>query len=226
MAHFGTSRIMKNHQTFYRRGGKRIIDLLLSVIALLLLWPLFLAIAFMIRLGSEGLALFKQKRVGKEGSVFLMYKFRTMVKNAEELKKDYLHFNEADGPVFKIKEDPRFTSVGKFLARTGLDELPQLINVLKGEMSLIGPRPLPVDEARQIVPSIKSIRETILPGVTSPWVISGAHALSFKQWMRFDLEYVKTVSFSRDFAILLKTIRMVIGAVSALSSNENQTISL
>jgi lipopolysaccharide/colanic/teichoic acid biosynthesis glycosyltransferase len=136
--------------SFYQKFGKRGIDVLLSLLGLIFLWPIFQIIALLIKLDSPGPVFFRQKRVGKNGKVFTFYKFRNMVKEAKNLKKKYFHLNEADGPVFKIRDDPRYTRVGKFLSHTGLDELPQLINILKGEMSLVGPRPLPVDEEKQI----------------------------------------------------------------------------
>ncbi len=147
---------------------------------------------------------FKQKRLGKDKKSFTMYKFRTMVDNAEDLKSKIYHLNEADGPVFKIRNDPRYTKVGKFLSHTGLDELPQLINVIKGEMALVGPRPLPVDEAKKI-PKKYERRFSVLPGMTSPWIIKGAHRLTFKKWMELDLEYVKNKSIKYDLVVLEKT---------------------
>ena len=197
--------------SFYQQRGKRILDVLVSTLFLLLLWPFLLVLSIAIRLDSEGSILFSQKRLGKDGKVFLLYKFRTMVKNAEELKKDFLHFNEADGPVFKMKNDPRFTRVGRFLAQTGLDELPQFINVLQGNMSFVGPRPLPVDEASKISSQILRTRKTILPGMTSSWVISGSHHLSFDEWMRLDLSYSHSIQLSNDLRILWKTFLIVMG---------------
>ena len=193
----------------YRRFFKRTFDFFLALLAILFLWPAFLLIALVIRHDSEGPVFFKQKRVGYHGRLFLIYKFRTMVQNAEELKNDYMKFNEADGPVFKIKNDPRFTHFGRFLARTGLDELPQLINVLRGEMSLVGPRPLPVEEERVISSPIRSLRKNALPGMTSPWVILGSHRLSFHEWMDLDRQYIRSMSFYRDVIILWQTCILV-----------------
>jgi lipopolysaccharide/colanic/teichoic acid biosynthesis glycosyltransferase len=204
---------MQLNRASYQRCGKRVFDLVVSILALLFLWPFFLIIALMIEVESEGPMIFKQKRVGKDGEVFLMYKFRTMIKNAEELKENYLRFNEADGPVFKIKNDPRFTKVGKVLARTGLDELPQFINVLKGEMSLIGPRPFPINEAKQIPSSYKKKRQALTPGMTSLWVISGAHSLSFRKWMQLDHKYQRNISFKNDLVIFFTTVKMVVDAL-------------
>jgi len=127
---------------------------------------------------------------------------------AENDQKKYAHLNEADGPVFKIRNDPRFVGIGKSLARTGLDELPQLINVIKGEMSLVGPRPLPVYEAKKLTNAQKA-RELVKPGMTSSWVISGAHSLSFAEWMKLDRIYVEKASLLGDLSILLKTSEIV-----------------
>lgn len=195
----------------YQNFGKRAFDLIFSLLILFLGWPVFLIIALFIKASSPGPVFFKQRRVGKNGKVFTLFKFRTMLKGAEQLKEKYLHLNEANGPVFKIRHDPRFVNgIGKFLARTGLDELPNVFNVLKGNLSWIGPRPLPIKEAKKINPRVKKTRESVLPGITSSWVISGAHNLSFDQWMKLDQEYVKNISFGKDLTILLKTARMVI----------------
>jgi lipopolysaccharide/colanic/teichoic acid biosynthesis glycosyltransferase len=205
---------MHNKQNgFYLTHGKRQLDIILSIVGILFLLPLLLMIAILIKLDSPGPAFFRQQRIGKNGKIFLIYKFRTMIKNAEELKEDYEKFNEADGPVFKIRKDPRFTRVGRFLARTGLDELPQLFNVLRGEMSFVGPRPLPIREAGKIEEKIKKLRESILPGITSSWVILGSHDLSFKKWMELDAEYVRDRKFSSDFFILLKTFKIVVSSL-------------
>lgn len=180
-----------------------------AFILLILSFPFWVIVGILIKLTSNGPIIFKQKRMGKGKIPFTMYKFRTMVENAEYLKAKYLKLNEADGPVFKIRNDPRYTKVGKFLARVALDELPQLINVLKGEMALVGPRPLPLDEARKI-PKIYEARFSVLPGMTSLWVIKGGHSLSFEQWMELDLEYIKRRSFFYDLRIFAQTILLVL----------------
>lgn len=128
-----------------------------------------------------------------------------MEEGAERQQWRYLHLNEADGPVFKIRDDPRFTRVGKFIARAGLDEVAQLINVAKGEMSLVGPRPLPVSEAKKLTP-FQNARHLIKPGVTSSWVVKGPHSMKFKKWMQLDRQYVLRASFAGDVAILVKTL--------------------
>lgn len=135
-----------------------------------------------------------------------MYKFRTMKIGADKEQEKLKKMNEADGPVFKIKNDPRFTRIGIFLSHSGLDELPQLFNVVKGEMNLIGPRPLPVAEAKAISKKYKVIRETVRPGIISPWVVSGYHSLTFEEWMKSDMNYIKNWSLQNDFLLLIKGI--------------------
>lgn len=171
------------------------------------LYP-FLFIA--IKLTSPGPFIFKQKRMGKGKKVFIIYKLRTMVRNAERVKHRYKKFNEADGPVFKIKNDPRYTSVGKLLAKSALDEIPQLVNIIKGEMAFVGPRPLPVDEAGK-VPRKYDGRFSILPGLTSSWVTEGGHKLTFDQWMRLDCKYAKTKNLATDITIIFRTITLILG---------------
>jgi len=198
-------------KTFYQNYGKRAFDIIFSLMVLSLTWPLFLIISLLIKFSNPGPIIFKQKRVGKNGAIFTLLKFRTMVKNAQTLKQKYLHLNQADGPVFKIKNDPRFINgLGKFLARSGLDELLNIINVLKGNLSWVGPRPLPVDENEKIDKEIKKIRQSVLPGITSLWVISGAHNLNFKTWMKLDLDYIKNISFTKDLKIIISTIKILI----------------
>lgn len=139
-----------------------------------------------------------------------MYKFRTMRKGSEKERKRYLNLNEADEPVFKIRNDPRFTKAGKFLSHTGLDELPQLLNVLKGEMAIVGPRPLPVDEEKKIDFKYKKARRSVLPGIISSWVLSGYHLMSFDNWMRLDLEYIRKKSFWNDVLLLFRVLPLIV----------------
>lgn len=146
---------------------------------------------------------FKQKRVGQNGKLFAMYKFRTMVPNAEKLRIKLLKKNEANGLVFKIHNDPRFTGIGKFLSHTGLDELPQLFNVLKGNMALIGPRPLPVYEANKLK-KWQQQRHQIKPGILSPWILNGYHSQKFDDWMKSDIQYAKRKSVAIDAILLYK----------------------
>jgi lipopolysaccharide/colanic/teichoic acid biosynthesis glycosyltransferase len=181
---------------------------LAAVILFILTLPIYPFLFMVIKSTSNGSFLFKQKRMGKGKKVFTIYKLRTMVKDAEKLKATYQHLNEASKPAFKIKNDPRYTNIGKFLAKTALDELPQLINIIRGEMAFVGPRPLPVDEAKQI-PEKFNARFSILPGLTSSWVVEGGHNLTFNQWMELDCAYVKNRNAKKDFMIIFKTFRLL-----------------
>ncbi len=182
---------------------------LLALVLLILLLPLFGLFYILITFTSKGPFIFRQKRLGKNKNPFTIYKIRTMIHNADELKNTYLHLNEADGPVFKITNDPRYTTIGKILSKLGLDELPQLINIIKGEMAFVGPRPLPVSEAIMI-PHQYQKRFTVLPGITSSWVINGSHHLSFIEWMELDLKYIEDKSLHYDVLIALNTIKVII----------------
>lgn len=184
----------------------------IAFIIFLLTFPLYPAIFLGIKLSSSGPFIFCQKRMGKNKKIFTIYKFRTMVNNAEEMILKLGRLNEAHGPVFKIKDDPRYTKFGKVLARTALDELPQLINIIKGEMAFVGPRPLPVAEAKQI-PAKYEKRFSVLPGLTSPWVISGGHKLSFDQWMKLDVEYTKDKNLWLNISIISKTMLLLLKSV-------------
>jgi len=153
--------------------------------------------------------LFKQKRLGKNKKPFYIYKFRTMVTDAENLKSKIKNLNESDEPTFKIYNDPRYTKIGRLLAHTGLDEIPQLINIIKGEMAFVGPRPLPIDETKKISKKYER-RFSILPGITSLWVVKGTDHSSFKKWMEDDLEYINNKSFWYDLKIIILTIWMLL----------------
>jgi len=133
-----------------------------------------------------------------------------MRKGSEKEKKKYLKLNEVDWPVFKIRNDPRFTRIGKFLSHTGLDELPQLVNVLKGEMAIVGPRPLPVDEEKEIAGVYREARRSVLPGIISSWILSGYHLMSFDSWMKLDMEYVKKKSFVGDVVLLIRGVGLLV----------------
>ena len=171
--------------------------------------PFLFALFILIKTTSKGAFIFKQKRAGKDNKPFWIYKIRTMVVDAEKQKQNILNLNEVDGPVFKIYDDPRYTKIGRFLSHTGLDELPQLINIIKGEMDFVGPRPLPIDEAK-LIPQKYQKRTNILPGITSPWVLQGAHKLKFKEWMESDLVYMKNKSICYDFVVLGKSFLLVL----------------
>ena len=177
---------------------------LIALILLIILSPFLLILYIFVKLTSKGPFIFKQKRWGKDKRPFYIYKIRTMVENAEDLKYKIYNLNEADGPVFKIAQDPRHTKFGHFLAHSGLDELPQLWNIVKGEMAFVGPRPLPVAEAKQ-VPKKYERRFSVSPGISSPWVIEGTDHSSFKKWMELDLKYVKKKSLWYDLKIAVKT---------------------
>jgi exopolysaccharide biosynthesis polyprenyl glycosylphosphotransferase len=198
--------------TLTRQGvlaAKRALDVLGATALLVLLLPFLVGIAVVIRLTSRGPIIFRQQRAGFHGRRFDMYKFRTMIEGAEQQRDGLAHLNEREGPVFKITGDPRLTAVGCFLRRTSLDELPQLVNVLKGEMSLVGPRPLPVYEARHIKGAQRR-RLAMRPGMTGLWQVSGRNAVDFDGWMRLDLLYVDQWSFDLDLRILLRTIPVVL----------------
>jgi exopolysaccharide biosynthesis polyprenyl glycosylphosphotransferase len=188
---------------------KKIMDITLSVFIVICLTPILILIALIIKIDSPGAVLFRQARVGLRGRQFGLYKFRTMITNAENLKKQLEADNEADGPVFKIKDDPRVTRIGKFLRKTGLDELPQLFNVLKGEMSLIGPRPpLPSETIQYKRWQLR--RLSVKPGLSCFWQIKpDRNNIKFEKWMELDLAYIDNWSLRLDFIILVKTIRTV-----------------
>ena len=192
---------------------KRVIDLVGAGVGLLVLSPLLLVIAVLIRLDSPGPALFRQRRAGRH-SDFPMLKFRTMVVGADAMKQDLLHLNEADGPMFKIDRDPRVTRIGRFLRRTSLDELPQLWNVIRGEMSLVGPRPLVPDEDDQIIGWHRS-RLQLTPGLTGPWQVAGRTAIPFEEMVKMDYLYVAEWSLWNDMRLLLRTIPVVVRARGA-----------
>lgn len=166
--------------------------------------PLALCIAISILLTSGTPILYRQKRVGHQGKIFTLLKFRTMRKNSDRMQKRLKNLNEVDGPVFKIRNDPRFTAVGKFLSHTGLDELPQLLNILLGDMAIIGPRPLPVGEVAKLTPRERA-REKIKPGIISPWILEGYHRQPFSAWMKSDQEYVKRKRFAYDVGLFFRT---------------------
>lgn len=182
----------------------------LSALFLLIFFsPLLVILYIVVELTSKGSFIFKQLRAGKNKKPFWIYKIRTMVEGAETQKSKLKAQNEADGPAFKIRNDPRYTKVGRFLAHTAIDEIPQLWNIIRGEMSFVGPRPLPVDEAKKI-PKKYEKRFSVLPGMTSLWIIKGAKHSSFEDWMNLDLEYISKKSFLYDLIISTKTIFLII----------------
>jgi exopolysaccharide biosynthesis polyprenyl glycosylphosphotransferase len=197
-----------------RLVAKRMIDVVGAGLGVLVLSPIMLATALAIRLDSGGPILFVQERVGLNRRRFPAYKFRTMVVGAEKLQADLEHLNEAEGPVFKIEEDPRCTRLGRLLRRLSLDELPQLFNVLMGDMSLVGPRPLPVRDVDRIDTRWHRRRFSVKPGITCLWQINSREP-KFEEWIRSDMEYIDNWSLTLDFKILAKTIPAVISGQGA-----------
>ncbi|MGO4371344.1 sugar transferase [Paenibacillus sp. MCAF20] len=194
---------------------KRAIDIIGSLAGLILLSPLFVVIGILIKLeDSKGSVLFYQTRIGKNEKPFRMYKFRSMVSNAEEKLKELLAQNEIEGAMFKMKNDPRITKIGKFIRKTSIDELPQLINVLRGEMSLVGPRPPLVREVKEYTDYDK-LRLTVKPGCTGLWQVSGRNELSFKEMVELDLKYIQDRSIGFDLKIIFKTFKVLLGAKDA-----------
>jgi len=194
---------------------KRILDVVLSAFGLLFLSPFFLIIAVLIKLESDGPVFFSQNRLGLNKRRFRIYKFRTMVADAEQQQAALEHLNEQQGPVFKIQADPRITHVGKFLRKTSVDELPQLFNVLKGEMSLVGPRPLPIRDYEGFDQDWQRRRFSVRPGITCLWQISGRNAIGFDKWMELDVRYIDEWSLWLDLRILAGTIAAVMKGTGA-----------
>lgn len=188
---------------------KRMFDIVSSALALWVLLPLLGTVAALIKLTSKGPVLFKQTRVGLNGRPFHMLKFRTMVVNAEALKASLAAQNEMDGPVFKMKHDPRITPIGRFLRKFSIDELPQLINVLRGDMSVVGPRPPVPNEVAKYEPWQRR-RLSVRPGLTCIWQVSGRNQISFEQWMYMDMQYIDHWSFTKDLQLILKTVPVVL----------------
>lgn len=189
---------------------KRIIDITISGLALIILIPLFLVVAILIKVESTGRVIFPQDRVGRDGEIFKMYKFRSMVANAEELKRKLILENEATGPMFKIKNDPRITTIGRFLRRTSIDELPQLFNVLKGEMSLVGPRPSLPEEVEKF--DLWMLRRLdVKPGLTCYWQVMGRNSIGFEEWMKLDVKYVNERTLWIDIKLIFKTFSVLLG---------------
>lgn len=193
----------------YQRSLKRLFDIFASTLALLVLAPLMIAVAVLIKLTSKGPILFKQERVGLHGRPFKMYKFRSMVINAEALKETLAAKNEQSGPVFKIKDDPRVTSIGRFIRKYSIDELPQFINVLRGDMSIVGPRP-PVHKEVAQYEGWQRRRLSVRPGLTCIWQVSGRNQISFKEWMYLDMRYIDHWSLSSDLGLIFKTFPVVL----------------
>jgi exopolysaccharide biosynthesis polyprenyl glycosylphosphotransferase len=187
---------------------KRIFDVVIAGLLVIILSPLAIVVSMLIKITSKGSIFYIQERIGYNGRLFKCIKFRTMVENADELKKDLIQFNEIAGPVFKIKKDPRITKIGRILRKTSIDELPQLINVIKGDMSLVGPRPPIPSEVNEY--ELRDRRRlSIRPGITCIWQIEGRNSISFDQWMELDKQYIDNWSLWLDLKILAKTIPAV-----------------
>lgn len=193
---------------------KRTVDIIGSLFGLIILSPLLLIISIAIKLDSKGPIFFAQERIGRNEKIFKMYKFRSMVVNAEELKETLLEKNEMSGPMFKMKEDPRITSVGKFIRKTSIDELPQLLNVLKGEMSIVGPRPNLPREVEKFTPWQKQ-KFIVKPGLTCYWQVMGRNEIDFEEWMKLDIKYINERSILGDFKLIFKTFFVLFGDKNA-----------
>jgi exopolysaccharide biosynthesis polyprenyl glycosylphosphotransferase len=199
---------------FAYRFLKRSLDLSVAVAGLVLTLPMFPLIALLVKLDSPGSVFFAQKRVGRNGRLFTCYKFRSMVADAETQKCKLAALNEASGPAFKIRADPRITAIGSFLRRSSLDEMPQLFNVLMGQMSVVGPRPQIPAEVELYEPWHRG-RLAVKPGITCLWQISGRSQVGFDEWMRLDLEYIRRRSLRTDLFILLRTLPAVMARKGA-----------
>lgn len=193
---------------------KRVIDITGSLIGLILASPILLVVGILIKLESKGPIVFSQKRVGLTGKEFKMYKLRSMVVNAEELKKKLESQNEMSGPMFKIKDDPRITKIGKFIRKTSIDELAQLVNVLKGDMSLVGPRPSLPKEVDQFEDWMLE-RLEVKPGLTCYWQVMGRNNIEFEDWMELDVKYVRERSLWLDIKLIFKTFFVLFGDKNA-----------
>ncbi|MFL0194659.1 sugar transferase [Clostridium sp. WILCCON 0269] len=193
---------------------KRLIDILGALIGIISLSPLMIIVAILIKVNSKGLIIFSQERVGINGTIFKMYKFRSMVANAEQILDKLKDRNEMSGPMFKIKYDPRITTVGRFIRKTSIDELPQLFNVLKGDMSLVGPRPnLP----REVAEFSDYHRKKLLvkPGLTCYWQVMGRNEIGFEDWIKLDIRYLKERNLWIDIKLIMRTVFILFGDKNA-----------
>jgi len=208
--------LLNREEVLYRRKRywliRRMQDIVLSALALMVLWPVLLILALIIWLDSPGASpVFAQDRVGRDGKLFRFYKFRSMIPHAEDKLDDLLDENEMEGPAFKIKDDPRITRVGKFIRKTSLDELPQLWNILKGDMSIVGPRPPLPREVAEYGP-YEMQRLLVTPGLTCYWQVQPRrNELSFDQWVELDVKYIEESSFRTDWKIIFMTVGAVLG---------------
>ncbi|KOF57958.1 multidrug MFS transporter [Clostridium sp. DMHC 10] len=189
---------------------KRSMDIIFSALGIIFMSPVMIFTIIAIKLDSKGSAIFSQKRIGKGGQVFKMYKFRSMVVNAENLLAEIKNKNEMSGPMFKIKKDPRVTKVGRFIRKTSIDELPQLFNILKGEMSLVGPRPnLPSEVAK--FDNWQKQKLLVKPGLTCYWQVMGRNDIGFEEWMKLDIKYIRERNTLLDLKLIFKTFFVLFG---------------
>lgn len=212
-------KVSVNYETEFEKNKtyyiiKYIIDILGASVGIILLSPILIITALMIKIESDGPIIFSQERVGINGKMFKMYKFRSMVQNADEILDKLKHKNEMSGPMFKIKDDPRITKIGKFIRKTSIDELPQLFNVLKGDMSLVGPRPNLPREVSQFSEYHKQ-KLLATPGLTCYWQIMGRNNIDFNEWMELDIKYIRERSILLDIKLIFKTFFVLFGDDSA-----------
>lgn len=203
----------KDKHVFYN-VIKRLIDIVASACGLIVLSPIFLIVSILIKVESKGPIIFAQERVGKNLKTFKMYKFRSMVNDAEELKEKLMKYNQMSGPMFKMDNDPRVTKIGKFIRKTSIDELPQLINVIKGDMSLVGPRPSLPKEVEEFEPWMKK-RFEVKPGLTCYWQVSGRNNIDFEEWMKLDIKYIEDKNLLLDIKLIVKTAFLLFGDKNA-----------
>lgn len=194
--------------TYYTSNRKRSLDLILALFFLFFLSPFFVLLSIVILIKDGKPIIFKQKRLGENKNIFILYKFRTMKKGSAQIKNKLQALNEAPYPMFKIKNDPRFTNIGRFLSVIGIDEIPQLINILKGEMSFIGPRPLPIDEAKQLDKSW-DFRYKVKPGLLSKWALSPKRHFSLPYWKKLEKEDLESGSMKLDILFLINYIKTI-----------------
>ncbi len=195
--------------SYHNSFAKYVFDLFFTFLLFILSIPLFLTLYLIVFIFSGSPVIFRQRRIGLYGKEFLIYKFRTMKKGSAGKQGKLKSMNEADGPVFKIQNDPRFTNIGKMLSRIGLDELPQFLNIIKGDMSLVGPRPLPVNEAKKLNKGQK-IRQQVRPGIISTWVTKGSHKLKFAKWMKLDKDYVESGTLMTDLQVVRDSLFIIL----------------
>ena len=208
------AKTVQPNRKFGYRFSKRLMDIVASLLGLIVLSPVFLIVSLLIYWEDKGNVIFCQERNGLNNTVFKMYKFRSMIANAPAMRAELGKYNELDGPAFKMKDDPRITKIGAFIRKTSIDELSQLVNVLKGEMSLVGPRPLPTYETAECN-EYQLQRLLVKPGITCYWQISGRNDISFDEWIEMDLRYIREAGIWTDMKILFLTVSAVLSKKGA-----------